>query len=220
MTTMNAEGRFYLDLPRLVAGDWRPAAGIGAGWVPFEYELAGLPLAVGLATGALSPDEALTLDLGLTGWHTLHVCHAPVLRLSLEGERGYEELPGPQAGSDLRDFALPPMDFTGRRLRIAPKRGADTQPAILFYLRAVPCAGPRAPNRRLVATEDGHGVFWGGLESLDELYKYLYPYRQSDFFRILWGVFGGGDVTTDPQAARGTLLPTDPAHYFNRGEWL
>lgn len=208
----------FTNLPALVVGGFQAAEGIGAGWIDFDYQLEGFA-GVGLATGALSPAGELVLDLGLDGWHILHFCHNPLLDIWLDGERGFRQLEGTHAGSLLGDFAIHAADLTGRKLHIAPKRGVGPRELVLFYIRAEPCDGPRRSRRNLVATEDGHGVFWHGIESIREIYRYFYPYRDSDFFRVLWGVFGGGDFSANPESKVATHLPMDTRHAFYANEW-
>lgn len=209
---------YFTNLPALVMGGFRPAAGIGAGWVPFEYALDEFG-GVGIATGALSPAGELVLDLGLKGWHILHFCHTSVLDIWLDGEKGPRCLAGPQAGNAVRDFPLHAADLTGRRLHLAPKRGFDPCEAILFYIRAEPCSCPRAGARNLVATEDGDGLLRGGVSGARDIYRYLAPYRGSDFFRVLWGVYGGGDFVAGP-AAPFTGVPLPAKDWFSASDRL
>jgi len=136
----------------------------------------------------------------------------------LDGEEGFRELHTTINGNDLKDAELHAADLTGRKLHLSPMRGAQPLPVTLFYLRAEPCDGPRASRRNLVATEDGHGVFWGGMHTIREIYKYFYPYRDSDFFRVLWGVFGGGDINANPKSRAATVLPFGTTHRYYREE--
>jgi hypothetical protein len=199
----------FRDLPGLVVGGFRPASGPGAGWVPLPIGLDDFD-GVGLATGAHSPAVELVLDLGLTGWHRLHVGHNPAIRVWLDGETGYCELPGDV--SVVRDTCLPAADFTGRRLHLAPVRGADrSQEAKLFYLKAEPCAGPAENHRNLIVTNDGHGVFFRGLDSPRDIYRHVYPFRDGDFFRLVWGVYGGGllSLRPDSKVSESPVRPDD-----------
>lgn len=180
---------YFTNLPELVVGGFRPASGPGAGWIPFRIGLEAFS-SVGLATGAHSPAGELALDLGLNGWHRLNVAHNPALRVWLEGETGYCEMTGDV--SAVREVALPAADFTGRKLHIAPVRGAErSREAQLFYLRAEPCGGPATNHRNLIVTNDGHGVFHRGVDTARDLYQHVYPFRDGDFFRMVWGLYGG-----------------------------
>ena len=208
---------YFTSLPALVDGGFGAANGTGAGWIPFDYELDAFS-GVGLATGAHSPAGELTLDLGLTGWHRLHVAHRPSIRMWLDGEEGYCQIPGDP--STVRDYAFPAADYTGRKLHLAPVRGADvSQELIVFYLRAEPGPGTAPIHRNLVATEDGHGVFCEGLDTPRDFWRYLYPYRDSDFFRILWGVYGGGPLSMRPDSAVSELAMQTDDHSFYTHDW-
>lgn len=217
--TRNIDGQIYfLNLPGLVAGGLQAAKGTGIGWISFEHELNDFTC-VGLATGALSPAAELTLDLGLTGWHRLHVAHSPAIRIWLDGDTGYCEVPGDP--SIVRDYALPAADYTGRRLHIAPVRGAErSQELILHYLRAEPCTGPAPNHRNLVATNDGHGVFWAGMDTPRDIYRHLYPFRDSDFFRMLWGVYGGGPLNMRPDSTVSEIALHSDETNFYANEWV
>ena len=208
---------YFTNLPALIVGDFKPAIGMGTGWVPFEYELDVFP-GVGLATGALSPAEELTLDLGLTGWHRLHIAHSPFIRVWLDGEEGYCRVPGDP--SMVREYAFTAADYTGRKLHIAPEHNADEPRELtLFYLRAEPCDGPVTNHRNLVATDDGHGVIWNGVDTPRDLSRHLYQFRDSDFFRILWGVYGGGPINLrDDSTVSESALQSDEQSYY-AAEW-
>ncbi|OGV64725.1 MAG: hypothetical protein A2498_13470 [Lentisphaerae bacterium RIFOXYC12_FULL_60_16] len=212
----NEGSAFFSNLPALVVDGFSASSGVGAGWMPVGYELDAFT-GVGLATGAHSPAGVLTLDLKLTGWHRLHIAHNPVVRIWLEGETGYRELPGDS--STVGETEALCADFTSRRVCLAPVRGADcSREVTVFYLRAEPCAPPSAGHRNLVATNDGHGVFCHGIDAPEDLRRYLVPFRDSDFFRILWGTYGGGPLTLKP-GSRFTDLDArlkEDAYYYDR----
>jgi hypothetical protein len=207
---------YFTNLPELIAGDFKAANGPGAGWFPFKYELDRFA-GVGLATGAHSPAGELVLDPGLTGWHRLHTAHTPAMRMWLDGEDGYCETSGVM--SEVRDFAFPAADFTGRRLHIAPVRGAEgSRELTLFYLRAEPLDGLPASHRNLIVTDDGHGVFWAGMDGPRDLYRHIYPFRDSDVFRMVWGLYGGGPLSlrADSKVAESPIRPEET--YFYDGD--
>ena len=208
---------YFVNLPDLIAGGFQSASGLGSGWIALNYELDDFT-GVGLATGAHSPAQALTLELGLSGWHRLHIAHSPAVRVWLDGEAGYCEMPGDP--STVRDYALPAADYTGRRLHIAPVRGAEVSRELtLFYLRAEPCDKPPPGHRDLIVTDDGHGVFWQGMDTPRDLYRHVYPFRDSDVFRMVWGVYGGGPLSmrADSKVAESPIRPEQT--YFYAGEW-
>jgi hypothetical protein len=211
---------YFTNLPALVTSGLPPVAGMGAGWSPFEYELDCFP-GIGLITGAFSPAGELVLDLGLTGWHRLYLAHNPCIRVWLDGDKGYVEVRGNPSG--ISEYSFPAADFTGRRLHLAPKRGSEvSEPVTLFYLRAEPCESYRS-RRNLVGTNDGHMPFFRGVDTPRDLYRYVTPYADSDFFRLLWGVYGGGPLTLNPATrvgespiwAEGTAYRAGD-EYFNR----
>lgn len=217
-TTHIIDGQIYFtNLPELVVGDFQPASGPGEGWISFHVGLDELS-GVGLATGARSPAGELVLDLGLKGWHRLHVAQNPAIRMWLEGETGYCEMPGDPA--TMREHAFCAADFTGRRLHIAPVRGDErSQELSLFYLRAEPCDGPGKNHRNLIVTNDGHGVFYYGMDTPRDIYRHVYPFREGDFFRMVWGVYGGGpfSLRPDTKVAENPLRPDTGS--FGAGDW-
>lgn len=193
--TMNGQ-HFFTNLPEWVEGGFQSAAGPGTGWYAMDYELDCFS-GRGVATGEASPAGELVLDLGLRGRHRLFFAHNPALRVWLDGDSGYCQIPGHPRG--IREYAFPAADLTGRKLHIAPVRGIHgNQELTLFYIRAEPCAEPYPSRRNLVATNDGHGVFCRGIDEPRDLHRHLYPFADSDFFRVLWGVYGGGPMSLRP----------------------
>lgn len=217
-TTYTLNGDLYFtNLPELVVGGFRAAAGPGSGWVPLAYTVDGFA-GTGLVTGAHSPAGELVLELGLTGWHRLHIGHNPAVRAWLDGETGYCELPGDT--SAIADTCLPAADFSGRRLHLAAVRGSGgNKDCKLFYLRAEACAGPTTNHRNLIVTNDGHGVFWQGMDTPRDLCRHVYPFRDSDVFRMVWGVYGGGplSLTPNPRVSESPIRPDETL--FDAGEW-
>ncbi|MGC9066335.1 MAG: hypothetical protein ACP5JO_06895 [Candidatus Ratteibacteria bacterium] len=186
---MSNREQIFTDIPSYVVGEFKDAKGTGAGWISFDYQLDNFS-GKGIATGAISPAHEIVLDLKLNGWHKLYIAFNPAIRVWLDGDKGYWQISG--SPYNVRDYFCFEADFTGRKLHIAPVRGAFTnKEMILFYIRVVPCIKHQS-RRNLIATNDGHGVFWEGLDSYKDLYKYILLLKDSDFFRILWGVYGGG----------------------------
>jgi len=221
MTAAQANGEvLFANLPALVEGGFTSARGIGAGWVSFTYRAGGVD-GVGLATGAGSGAGEVVLNLGLRGWHDLRFVVTPALLVWLDGEPDPRELRGYAEGSLLRDFPIPPVDLTGKRLHIAPRAGAEPSEAMLFALRAIPCSGPRKSSRNLIATNDGHGCILG-YENLRDVYvRSFSPLRDTDFFRMIWGVYGGGPLTIRAGATAGEIIdrPSDHAYYAYERRW-
>jgi hypothetical protein len=196
----NETGLFFPDLSALVVDGFHPAEGAGRGWIRFDYELdcfAG----VGLATGAESGAGELVLDLGLIGWHRLHLAHNPRLRVWLDGDPGYCEVTGDRGS--ISEYAFPAADFTGRKLHIAPGRNPERQEEVtIFYLRAEPCE-PRTNHRNLIATNDGHNPFCKNPQTPQDFLKAVYELADSDFFRLVWGTYGGSMLTLRPDTKAG-----------------
>lgn len=205
---------WFMNLPALVRGGLPETRGPGDGWHPLSHAI-DVGDAVGVCIGSDAPDQTLTLELGLTGWHVIHIGQNPALRVWLEGEEGYCELPGD--GSVVRDTAMPPLDLTGRRLCIAPVRSQFHRSHVtVFYIRAEPCQEPVA-HRNLVATNDGHGVFHRGMDSPRDVYSHIYLFRNSGIFRVLWGTYGGSTLTLNP-ASKFKDLTSRPMHLLvNQG---
>lgn len=212
----NETSKFFTDLPSLIVDGFQPAAGAGEGWMAVEYELDTFK-GIGLATGACSPAGELVLDLGLTGWHRLSLAHNPALRVWLDGENGYIEAKGDIYS--ISEVALPAADFTGRLLHIAPVRGAElSREVTLFYLRAEPCE-PWLSHRNLIITDDGYGCVAEGMDGPRDIYRHIYPFRDSDVFRMLWGVYGGGVLSMN-EASQLTQSPIRPeTHFYYGDEW-
>lgn len=205
---------WFLNLPARVQGGLPPVAGPGAGWVPLQYGLEHVK-GVGLATGAASPAGTLVLDLELTGYHILHIGQNPVLRVWLQGEDGCCDLPGD--GSAVADTALPPMDLTGKKLCIAPQRSTDRNSHVsVFYIRAEPCAPP-VRHKKLIVTNDGHGVFHRGMDNAKDIHSYIYPYRNSDVFRFIWGLYGGAALTLKQGSRFNDLINRSDDQIFAAG---
>ena len=206
-TTCQIDGQtFFTDLPSCVVGGLQAASGPGGGWFPFKYTFDCFS-GVGLSTAALSPAGELVLDLGLTGWHRMHVVHTPAVRMWLDGETGYCEV--------LCDGIFPAADFTGRKLHIAPVRSTEVNRELIFYfLRAEPCDPPEN-HRNLIVTNDGHDMFYFGIDGPRDLYSHLYSFRDSDVFRMVWGVYGGGPLSLNPDSkvAESPIRPDEQLFY-------
>lgn len=206
---------FLTDLPARVTGGFTPARGVGEGWIPVAWETADRK-GVGLAAGCRSGAQELTLDLGLSGPHVVHLAlgACTALRAWLDGETGYREFLTQHGGSGAQECRLHTADLTGRRLRIAPKDDCQAKEAFLVYIRAEPCSTPHHSARNLVATNDGFSwVALNGLASARDVSRYFTPFRDSDFGLMLWGP-EGADVTGCHATTIGTPANTDVRHAF------
>jgi len=194
------------DLPARIAGGFTPSRGVGEGWIPVTWETADCQ-GVGLAAGAGSGARELTLDLGLSGRHILHLALGAKtgLRVWLDGEPGYREFVTQHGTGGLQECRLHTADLTGRKVHIALKDDLRAQPAMLAYIRAEPCAASHRSTRNLIATNDGASwVAYDGIDSVRDVARYFAPFRDSDFFRILWGPVGA-DVTSCHPTKVGTF---------------
>lgn len=213
MTTLEGD-KFFNDLPGLVRGGLRPLRGSAGGWIDFSYELdcfAGRGLAAGAGSGA----GELVLDLNLTGWHRLHFAHGPALRVWLDGDEGYCLVPGNK--SCIGEYAFPAADLTGRALHIAPHQDSRGNEEItLFYVRAEPCE-PRTSRRNLICTNDGYSVFCRPdllTNSREGIVSHIHTVADSDFFRVMWGVYGGGPLTVRANSPAGESVLNGQEHAF------
>ncbi|MEO6906925.1 MAG: hypothetical protein ABI210_03450, partial [Abditibacteriaceae bacterium] len=90
------------DLPKLIVGDFKPACGVGEGWVSVAWETAEYS-GTGLAAGANSGAPDLILDLNLEGCYILHFALSPEtsLRAWCEGDDSYREFNTQHGGNHL-----------------------------------------------------------------------------------------------------------------------
>lgn len=208
---------FFTHIPAIIVGKFVPADGIGAGWIPFEYQFDDFT-GTGIATGAHSPAGEIVCDLKLNGWHRLYIAFNPQIRVWLDGDNTCHEVSG--SSSNVRDYFCFEADFTGKKLHIAPVRGMFSNKELrLFYIRAVPCKR-YISHKNLIATNDGHGVFYHGVDTIKDISKYIVKLKNSDFFRIVWGVYGGGLLNTRHDSNVSEKLPFSDDYAFYHGEWV
>jgi hypothetical protein len=203
------------NLPQRIEGDFQPARGVGEGWVPVMWETAEYS-GTGLACGAGSGARELVLDLKLQGRHVLHFALGQETSLCVwrEGDFGLREFVTQHGGESLQECRLPALDWTNRKLVIAPKTGADPKPAFLAYVRAEAAPQEYSSARNLVATNDGWSwIALDGIASSRDVTKFFEPLRDSDFDLMLWGP-GGADVTCCHNTRVGNFLPTEATHAF------
>ncbi len=218
---------YLTDLPSRVIGGLKPARGVGRGWVPVEYQADDIS-GTGLAAGYGSNAKPLTLELGLTGVHTLYIAlgqHDGV-RVWLDGESSFRELICEHGGRRFQEAKLHTADLTGKRLHIAPVPAIPLarQEAATFvpYIRAVPAKAAPVNARNLIGTNDGFSwIALNGMESVKDVSKVFTPFRDSDFFRILWCPFGA-DVSGNHTTRIGTTFahPHGVTHAYRRCDRL
>lgn len=210
------EEKIFSYLPSLICGKFVQSKGLGNGWITFDYQLDDFS-GKGLATGALSHAEELVLDLKISGWHRLYIAFNPAIRVWLDGDKGYYEVNG--SPSNVRDYFCFEADFTGRKLHIAPLRSFfSKKEIIIFYLRTVK-GRPIDSKKNLIATNDGHCLFWEGIDSYRDVYKYLLPLKDSDFFRMVWGAYAGGLFNVKKSKVADKLPWSDTACFYQNA-WV
>ncbi|MCM8822185.1 MAG: hypothetical protein NC831_05160 [Candidatus Omnitrophica bacterium] len=208
--------KIFSNLPSLICDSFKPAECPGDGWISFDYTLDDFS-GKGLATGAYSKAGELVLELKLCGWHKIYVAFNPEIRIWLDGDKGYYQVKG--SPHDVRDYFCFEADFTGKKLHIAPVRSAfSNKEIIIFYIRAVESSRSDS-KRNLIATNDGHCLFWNGMDSYRDLYKYILPLENSDFFRIIWGVYGGGLINVK-ESRFADRLPWPDSACFYQNSWV
>ncbi len=213
---MEAREHIFSDITQYIKNRFKEAKGTGAGWISFEYQFDDFS-GKGIATGALSSAEEIVLDLKLNGWHKLYVACNPAIRVWLDGDKGYWQISS--SPYNVRDYFCFEADFTGRKLHVAPVRGAfSNKELILFYIRAVACSKQQS-RRNLIATNDGHGLFWEGVDSYKDIYRYILPLKDSDFFSMLWGVYAGGLLSVKESKIADKIPWSDEACFYEQA-WV
>ncbi len=203
---------FITDLPSRVIGGFKPARGVGEGWIPVEFETAANK-GTGLAAGCRSGAEELTLRLDLKGMHTLHLALGTYSALTawLDGD-GQREFIAGHGGGALQECCLHASDLTGKSLHIALREGFRTREAFIGYIRAVPCAIPHRSARNMIASNDGWSwIAMDGVNSENDVSRYFTALRDSDYFRMLWCP-GGADFSSCHRTKVGTIAPVTPLH--------
>ena len=210
------------DLPNRVVGGFRPARGVGEGWVAVDFateDYRGTGVATGFASGA----RELAIRLGLRGSYVLYLglgSHGSI-RVWLDGEKGFREFVCGHGAWRILEARLHQADLTGRNLHIAPmpssRYSVDDGHMFLAYVRAVPVDhAPSRSARNLVATNDGYSwIALDGMASIRDVTKQFEPYRDSDFFRMLWCPVGA-DVTGNHLTRVGTVTPFNFTHAYRR----
>jgi hypothetical protein len=217
-------GVLITDIPARVVGGFKPAKGVGRGWVAIDYETDGL-CGTGVATGYDSGAPELVLDLNLTGNFILYLALgcADNIRVWLDGEKGFREFTCGHGGHAFQECRLHRADLTGRRLHIAPVpvdplREYDSH-TFLGYIRAVRtdhAPKPTKASRTLVATNDGYSsIALHGLSRAEDISVHFTNFRDSDFYRVLYCP-AGADVSGNHLTKVGTTSPFDTTHAYRR----
>ena len=240
---MALEGTFF-DLsrctPRSVLspvprkGFWRTAPWEGAHQ---DQRLSGTMLIVGQETRP----RPITLDPQLDGPHELSLGMAQFgamgpssIMIRLDDDPGWVILrndPFDDAANahhtrqSVQDCPFRVADMTGRKVQLAQVEWGDRpEGAMLAYLRAVPTNQARLErvrsrgDKRLVAMNDGHGIFYMGVTEPEELWYFILPYRDSGYRSMLFCISGADhcNYPTEVGSLEGEGLDDFPTAGYRR----
>ena len=199
-----------------------------------EQALSGTMLMAGQETrpGSIVLDPKLTgpqeLYLGMSNYG---VMGPSAVRIRLDNDPGWVVLRNDPYDSEpnahhtrhsVQDCPFRVADMTGRTVELSQlDRGAAPAGAMLAYLRAVPTdtdALQRVRDRgekRLVAMNDGHGIFYQGVREKEDLWHSILPYRESGYRSMLFCITGGDHCNYPTRA--GTFIGADLDDYPNAG---
>ena len=171
---------------------------------------------------------AVTLPLGVRGWHRLTVGlwgekEASGHRIKLSGDPCFKPLvrqvpsTGTLAFETIEEAVITSADLTGRDLVIGPPAAGSRAVTAVAYVRCEPLSEAevreiesdrkRTDFRRLIAYNDG---MIGGRDK-ESFWEVIEPYRDSDVESLYWGLVG--DVTTFPTKV-GTMATGPGAEDF------
>ena len=204
---------FITDLVSKIVGDFKPARGTGDGWTTLTYQCPEFS-GTGVAAGALSGAQPLTLDLGLKGYYVLHVALEPnsSIRVWLDGDKGYREFNLQHGSPAFQECRMWRADMTGKRLHIAVKAGANAKPAGIAYIKAEPAPHVEFRKHNLVGSYDGWSYLAvDGYDTPADIYRLFTPLRDSDVGRILYGPLGA-DVSTWHKTKNGSTFSAEKTH--------
>jgi hypothetical protein len=143
------------------------------------------------------------------------------VRVWLDGEKGFREFHTAHGGAKIQEARLHAADLTGKRLHLAPipatrYRHTDAH-TFLAYIRAVKSDhAPKRGTRNLIASNDGYSwIALDGCTSVRDVTKQFTPYRDSDYFRMLWGPLGA-DLTGGHRSRVGTTMSFNPRGAYRR----
>lgn len=213
------------DIPNRVVGGFKPAKGVGRGWVKVDYETKDFS-GVGVSTGFDSKAPELVIDLGLEGDWVLYlgVGWADSIRVWLDGEENsLRDIICQHGGTAFQECRLHKADLTGRKLHIAPipveRYRAQDPHAFLGYIRAVKtdyAPKPTKASRTAVGSIDGYSwIAVYGLSCARDVGLAFSPYRDSDVYRVLYNPIGA-DVTGNHMTKVGTTAPFDTVHAYRQ----
>ena len=222
----------------------RPSTALATGRVPGRWRVESYACE-GMEGKLLYADSragasAVTLPLGVRGWHRLTVglwgekearaYRASGHRLKLSGDPCFKPLvrqvpsTGTLAFETIEEAVLTSADLTGRDLVIGPPAAGSSAVTAVAYVRCEPLSEAevreiesdrkRTDCRRLIAYNDGLSFMgregMGGWDK-EDFWEMIEPYRHSDVESLYWGLVG--DVTTFPTKV-GTMATGPGAEDF------
>jgi diacylglycerol O-acyltransferase-1 len=125
----------------------------------------------------------------------------------------------------VQDCPFRVADMTGRKVQLAQVEWGDRpEGAMLAYLRAVPTSQARLErvrsrgDKRLVAMNDGHGIFYMGVAEPEELWYFILPYRDSGYRSMLFCISGADhcNYPTEVGSLEGEGLDDFPTAGYRR----
>ncbi|MDP6153525.1 MAG: family 10 glycosylhydrolase [Phycisphaeraceae bacterium] len=176
-------------------------------WRVIEYETADHQGALLFAPPDADAPE-LALPLALAGWHEVRVglwpspSHAPAtVRFRLTRDDAWRVLQTHgQSIEHVEETLLTRADLTGQSLRFAPPSATPRGPAGIAYVRCIPMSrgqvdplkqdGPVGTNKRLIAFNDGEGLFCATPRTRGDLESYVASLVDADYRQLNWGIVG------------------------------
>ena len=184
-------------------------------WQATPYEAEGVSGTL-LFAGPETEAPPLTLPLEVSGWHAIFVglwsnWTPSLLKIKLTSDPAYvtmnrEEAPNGRVDNfttDERFFKY--ADLTGEEIMLAQQGGGAPTPAYITYVKLVPLSDAEvaaikaeragSETKRLFFMNDGFSNF-GTLRptTVEDIWQWLEPYRDTDFKTLLWCPGAGGDV--------------------------
>lgn len=180
----------------------------------------GAGVLLGAPACVTAPD--VTLPLGVSGWHAIHIGFwipkhdhdGPLtVKVRLDDDPCFIRIsePEPVFGQQPRDGAsllqeapFKAADLTGRQLVFGKVNGTGAQKAYVAYVRLVPLGADavralqadraRTGTRTVQATIDGYSFLGRGYRTREQLLELVEPYRHSDVGKVTWAFCYGDSV--------------------------
>ena len=176
-------------------------------WRTIEYatsERRGKLVYAGPETGA----PRLTLPLGLVGWHAIYIGlwggfdELPfAVKLKLRGEPCFHMIQKEVSSVETVEEAFFKVaDLTGQDLELAQVTLTPANSAGIAYIRCQPLTDAevaaiqqdrrQTATRRLIAFNDGEGIFRRMPSSEEDLWEFVESLADSDYAELHWGIVG------------------------------